>query len=215
MDQGPIRRVEATYFTLATRTGQSTGSYRKNLTADVRYAITKCESLGPGQQLILYGNPSAIARDLSPHVPVPRRHFLPTVHFQGAPLENPLKTQWCEGLSCSPNQHFSTAFDPREWTMVEFWKEDSGRQLRLITRENQGGDDTSPPSPPTPTFFDDPDVPLGPPDTPPAPLGPPASPGLPPGLPPAPPHTGGENEQELNMYRVSDHDHDHNHQNLN
>ena len=28
---------------------------------------------------------------------------------------------------------FSTAFVPREWTKVVFWKEDSGRQLRLIT----------------------------------------------------------------------------------
>ena len=37
---------------------------------------------------------------------------------------------------------FSTAFDPREWTMVVFWKEDSGRQPRLITPENEGGDET-------------------------------------------------------------------------
>ena len=60
---------------------------------------------------------------------------------------------------------FSTAFDPREWTMVVFWKEDSGRQLRLITPENGGGDETSSPSPPRFTFFDDPYVPLSPPDT--------------------------------------------------
>ena len=52
------------------------------------------------------------------------------------------------------------AFDPREWTMVVFWKEDSGRQLRLITPENVGRDETSSPSPPRFTFFDDPDVPL-------------------------------------------------------
>ena len=32
---------------------------------------------------------------------------------------------------------FSTAFDPREWTTVVFWKEDSGRQQRLITPENR------------------------------------------------------------------------------
>ena len=57
---------------------------------------------------------------------------------------------------------FNTAFDPREWTMVVFWKEDSGCQLHLITPENEGGDETSSPSPPNFAFFDDPDVPLGP-----------------------------------------------------
>ena len=85
---------------------------------------------------------------------------------------------------CPVAQHdfFSTAFDPREWTMVVVWKEDSGRQLRLITPENQGGDETSSSSPPRFTFFNDPDFPLGPPDTPsapPVPPGPPDSPGLP------------------------------------
>ena len=43
---------------------------------------------------------------------------------------------------------FSTAFDPREWTMVVYWKENSRRQLQLF------------PSPPNCTFPDDPDVPL-------------------------------------------------------
>ena len=38
---------------------------------------------------------------------------------------------------------FSTAFDPREWTVVVFWKEDSVRQPQLITPENEGGDETS------------------------------------------------------------------------
>ena len=66
--------------------------------------------------------------------------------------------------------------------MVVFWKEDSGRQLRLITPESEGGDETSSPSPPRFTFFDDP---LNPPDTPSAPPGPPVAPGLPPGLPSA------------------------------
>ena len=51
--------------------------------------------------------------------------------------------------------------------MVVFWKEDSGRQLRLIAPENEGGDETSPPSLPRFTFFDDPDVFFCPPDTPP------------------------------------------------
>ena len=89
---------------------------------------------------------------------------------------------------------FSTEFGPREWTLVVFWKEHSGRQLRLITPENEGGDETRSPSPPRFTFFDDPDVVLNPPDTPPAPPAPPGPPdslGLPPGLPPAPPPAGG------------------------
>ena len=49
---------------------------------------------------------------------------------------------------------FSTAFDPREWTMVEFWMEDWGRQLRLITTEHEGGDGTSSLSPPKFTFLE-------------------------------------------------------------
>ena len=40
---------------------------------------------------------------------------------------------------------FSTAVDPRAWTLVVFWKEDSGRQLPLITPEHEGGDETSSP----------------------------------------------------------------------
>ena len=32
---------------------------------------------------------------------------------------------------------FSTAFDPLPWTMVAFWKEDSGRLLPLSTPENE------------------------------------------------------------------------------
>ena len=112
-------------------------------------------------------------------------------------------------------EFFSTAFDPREWTMVVVWKEDSGRQLPLITPENEGRDETSSTSPPRFTFIDDPDVHLSPPDTPPAPLG----------------HQihldyqqdcshllhllMGEKEQEPKMHRVSDHDHDLNHQGVN
>ena len=42
--------------------------------------------------------------------------------------------------------------------MVVFWKENSGRQHQLITPENEGGDNTTYPSPPT--FIDDPDVPF-------------------------------------------------------
>ena len=85
---------------------------------------------------------------------------------------------------------FSTALDPRAWTMVVFWKENLGRQPKLITPENEGGDETSYPSPPK--FFDDPDVPFGPSGPPeqPRPPGPPGPPGLPPGWPPAPSHSG-------------------------
>ena len=66
---------------LATVTGPMLSSLSRNLTADVQYAINKCESLGPKQQLILHGNPSAFARDFSPHMAVLRRHFLPDAHF--------------------------------------------------------------------------------------------------------------------------------------
>ena len=50
--------------------GRSKGSSPKNLTADVHYAINRCESLGPRRQFILHGNPSAIARDFSTHIAV-------------------------------------------------------------------------------------------------------------------------------------------------
>ena len=54
--------------------------------------------------------------------------------------------------------YFSTALDPRAWTMVVFWKEILGRQPQLITLEKKGGE-TYYPSPPK--FFDDLDVPFG------------------------------------------------------
>ena len=57
---------------------------------------------------------------------------------------------------------FKTAFDPRKWTMVVFWKESLGRQPQLITPENEGGGNTNYPSPPTYTFFDVLEVPFGP-----------------------------------------------------
>ena len=67
---------------LATMAGPVTWSLPKNLIADVQHAINKCESLGPGQELILHGNPSAIAAIFSQHMAVLRRHFLPNMHFQ-------------------------------------------------------------------------------------------------------------------------------------
>ena len=77
-----------------------------------------------------------------------------------------------------------------------FWKEDPGRQPQLITPENEGGDETNNPSPPT--FSDDPDVPFKPsgPPAPPEPHEPPGSPGLPPGWPPAPSPAGGRERVE-------------------
>ena len=66
---------------LASMTVPVLSSLPQNLTADVQYAINNCESLGPGQQLIFHGNPSAFAKDFSP-MAVFRRHFLPNVHCQ-------------------------------------------------------------------------------------------------------------------------------------
>ena len=93
---------------------------------------------------------------------------------------------------------FKTAFDPRAWTLVVFWKENFGRPPQLIIPENEGGDNTNYPSPPKISFFGDPEVPLGPQGPqPPAPLesheppGPQGPPGLPPGWPPAPSPAGG------------------------
>ena len=168
---------------LAIVAGPVMSSIPKNLTADVQHTIDKCESLGSGKQLVLQGNSSSIAKDFSPCMAVLRRHFLPNAHLQCCMLlqgtlggdfdifaASGVSTAWVLlwktrsrpiGVRVCPVAQFdffSTAFDPREWTMVVFWKEDSGRQLRLITPENEGGYETSSPSPPRFTFFDDPDV---------------------------------------------------------
>ena len=109
-----------------------------------------------------------MARDFLQHVAVLRRHFLPNVHFQCCMLlqgtlghdfdifaasgestaqvllwktrSRPIGVRVCRAAQFD---FFSTEFDQREWTVVVFWKEDSGRQLRLITPENEGGDETS------------------------------------------------------------------------
>ena len=60
---------------LATMIGPAMSSLPKKMTADVQYAINKCESLGSGKQWSLHGNPSAIAKDFSPQMAVLRRHF--------------------------------------------------------------------------------------------------------------------------------------------
>ena len=176
-------------------TGLVLTSLPRNLNEDVQYAIYKCESLGLGRHLIHHGKPSALAGDFSPHVAVLRRHFLPNVHFQCCMLfqgtfghdfvistASGESTAWVLlwktrsrpfGVRVCLVDHF-TFFSGQ----VVFWKEDSGRQAQLITPENEGRDETKSPSPPRLTFFDDPDVPLGPP-----PLGPPDQHGLSPGWP--------------------------------
>ena len=52
-------------------TGPAVRSLPKKLTADVQYAVGKCESLGSGQQLILHGNSSALAGSFSPQMALP------------------------------------------------------------------------------------------------------------------------------------------------
>ena len=70
LDQGPTRRVEASERPQGL--GRSTGSLPENLTADVHFVIPKTNS---GKQLILHGNPSAVARDFSTFLAVFRRPF--------------------------------------------------------------------------------------------------------------------------------------------
>ena len=211
-----------------THHGRTSGEqFAENLTADVQHAINKCESLGPGQQLILHGNPSAIAATFSPLMAILRRHFLPKMHFQCYMLlqgtlggdfdvfaasgkstawvllwKNPFKTNWREGLSCSPIQLFAAGHLIR----VSGQRLYSGRKTRdvsrqLITPENEGGEETSSPSPPNiPSlmvlmfFFVQGlvDLFINIVDPYPEPQNPPDQPGFPPGLPPAPPPAGGE-----------------------
>ena len=59
---------------LLTITGPALRNYPKNMTKDVQHALDKRESLGSGKELVLHGDPSAIARDFSPHMSVLRRH---------------------------------------------------------------------------------------------------------------------------------------------
>ena len=181
-----------------------------------------------GKQLLHHGNPSAIAMDFSPNMAVLRRLFCricswSAVGFSKALSEanfdifaasgesTALVLLWktCSrpiGVRVCPVAQFnffSTACDPHAWTMIVFWKEDPERQPQLITPENGGEDETSSPSPPRFTFFEDPDVPVrpkprGPPEQPrglsPGPPDPPDPPGFPPRLPPAHPPAVGERE---------------------
>ena len=68
-------RLKLQNLALATMTGPVVRSQLQNTTADLQYAINKCESLGSGEQMILHGNLSAIARNFSPHMSVLRRLF--------------------------------------------------------------------------------------------------------------------------------------------
>ena len=129
------------------------------------------------------------------------RHPSEAISTSLRPAVNPL-------LGCSSGKpvqdqlanFFSTAFDPRAWTLVVFWKEDSGRHPQLITPEN-GGDETNYPSPPTFTSFDD--WAQGTSRTSCTP-GPPGPPGVPPGWPPAPSPAGDrERERDPEIHRVS------------
>ena len=173
---------------LATKTGPAMSSSPKHMKADVQLAINKCESLGSGKQLILHGNPSAIAKDFSPHVAVLRRLFLPNMQFECCMFSRTLSEASSTSLRPAVNPRLGaslenpcTSFDPCAWTMIVFWKENSGRQPQIITSENERGDETNCTSPPT--FFDDPDVPFGP-SGPPGPPELPGPPGPPPGWPP-------------------------------
>ena len=67
---------------VATMTGPAVRSFPENINANIQHAMNKCEFLGSGKQLILHGNPPAIARDFPAHMAVLRRLFLPNMHFQ-------------------------------------------------------------------------------------------------------------------------------------
>ena len=62
---------------LATMTGPAVRSQPKNTTAD----LTNASHWYSEKQLILHGNPSAIARDFSPQMAVLRRHFFAEYAF--------------------------------------------------------------------------------------------------------------------------------------
>ena len=80
-------------FASATMAGQVMGSLPKKYTADAQHVMNTCESLGPGQQLILHGNPSAIAATFSPHMAILSmsffaEHAFPVLHAaSGNPRE--------------------------------------------------------------------------------------------------------------------------------
>ena len=127
---------------LATTTGPALRSFPKIMTKDVQYALNKCELLGSGKQLIFDGKPWAIERDFLTRVCQfstsffaengvlvlhdspghPRRQFLTSL----LPAVNPLFECWktrsrpigVRVCLVAKFNFFSTAFDPRAWTMV-------------------------------------------------------------------------------------------------
>ena len=122
-------------------TGPAVRNFSENMTADVQYALKKCESLVSGKHLILHGNPSAIAQDFFPAKGSPSTSFFAEYAVGGnfdifaasgehtawillwKTRSRPIGVRLC--LVAQFNL-FSIAFDPRAWTMVVFWKEDSG-----------------------------------------------------------------------------------------
>ena len=148
---------------LATRTDRSTGSLPENLTADVHYAINQQvrnfgfrETIDPSRESI------GICKGFFPVYGSLSTSFLPNVHFQRCMClqgnlghdfdifaasgestawvllwktdSRPLGVRVCH---VAQFDFLSTALGPREWPMVVFYNEDSGRQLRLTTPEKR------------------------------------------------------------------------------
>ena len=79
---------------------------------DVQHALNTCELMGSGKQLILHGNPSALAGNFSPHITVLRRHLLLYMEFQ-----------WCmilQGTLGSNFNIFAASGESTAWVL--HWK---------------------------------------------------------------------------------------------
>ena len=63
LDQGPTRRIVTSKPSIGHNDRPNCAQSTKNMIADIQYALNKCESSSSGKQLILHGNPSAIARN--------------------------------------------------------------------------------------------------------------------------------------------------------
>ena len=105
-------------------------------------------SVGSGKQLILHGNPSVIAQDFSPRMSVLRysralseatlTSLLPAVSALLGYSSEKTRSRPIGVRVCPVDQFNSskTAFDPRAWTLVLFWKESLGRQPVLHHHQN-------------------------------------------------------------------------------
>ena len=153
--------------------------------------LTNANLWAPGKQLILHGNPSAIAAiDFSPYMAVLRRHLFLTecaspvlhvasghprwrfghlcsprwIHCLSAPLENPFKTHLRESLSCGPIWFFQP---PHLIRVSGRWLY-SGRMIRDVSSQLisswEGKEEMRSIIHLRQhcTFFDDPDVPFRP-----------------------------------------------------